>query len=107
MNNLINVLLAGGVGLLAGAVFFGGLYWTVEKGLTSKMPALLFIVSFLLRTGFVLASFYFTMDGQLSRILLCLAGFVIARIIVNAIIRKKTAIPGVNERGQEVNEHIA
>lgn len=107
MTNLLYILLAGGVGLLTGAVFFGGLYWTVEKTLTSKRPALLFIGSFVLRTGFVLAGFYFTMDGQITRILSCLAGFVIARMIMNTIVRKKTAIPIIEEGGQEVHEHIA
>jgi F1F0 ATPase subunit 2 len=29
-------------GLLLGAIFFGGLWWTVRKGVSSKRPALWF-----------------------------------------------------------------
>ena len=106
MSNFLNVVQAGGIGLLAGAFFFGGLYWTVEKGLVSKKPARLFLGSFILRTGLVLLAFYFTMDGKISRILLCLAGFVIARLIVNIIIHKKADASAIKERGERVNEHI-
>ena len=37
--------------LLLGAFFFGGLWWTVQKGVTSETPALWFLGSLLLRTG--------------------------------------------------------
>ena len=49
---------AGAVGLVLGAVFFGGLWWTVRKGVASPRPALWFVGSMLLRTGVVLAGFY-------------------------------------------------
>jgi F1F0 ATPase subunit 2 len=51
---------AGGVaGVLLGAIFFGGLWWTVRKGVSSKRPALCFFGSLLLRTSIALAGFYF------------------------------------------------
>lgn len=106
MNNLIMILQAGTIGLVCGTIYFVGLYWTVEKGLSSKRPVLLFLGSFLLRSGSVLAVFYFSMDGQVSRILISLAGFVIARIIINRIIRRKATIPIVDEGGRLANEHI-
>ena len=37
-------------GALLGAFFFGGLWWTVQKGVTSEQPALWFLGSLLLRT---------------------------------------------------------
>jgi F1F0 ATPase subunit 2 len=41
-----------------------------------------FIGSMLLRTGIVLAGFYFVGGGQWQRLLGCLLGFVIARFLV-------------------------
>ncbi len=76
---LISVGLAGGV---LGAVFFGGLWWTVRKGVSSRQPALLFFASLLLRTIIVLAGFYFVAGDQLARLLVCLLGFTVARFIV-------------------------
>lgn len=107
MNNIILIFQAGIIGLVCGTIYFGGLYWTVEKGLSSKRPALLFMGSFLLRSGVILAVLYFSMDGQAIRILISLAGFVIARIIINRIIRKKTTISIVNGQEEGSNEHIA
>jgi hypothetical protein len=42
MNETVILVLAGSAGLLLGAIFFGGLWWTVRKGLSSKRPALCF-----------------------------------------------------------------
>ena len=46
-------------GLLLGAFFFGGLWWTVIKGVSSPRPALWFFTSMLLRMSVTLAGFYF------------------------------------------------
>jgi F1F0 ATPase subunit 2 len=76
------VLLAGG---LIGTIFFGGLWLTVQKGLTSEHPALWFFGSTLLRTGFALAGFYFIAQGDWRRILLGLLGFFIARVVITQL----------------------
>lgn len=76
------VLVAGG---LIGAVFFGGLWLTVQKGLTSDHPALWFFGSTLLRTGFALAGFYFISQGDWRKILLGLLGFFIARVVITRL----------------------
>jgi F1F0 ATPase subunit 2 len=72
-------LLAGG---LLGVFFFAGLWWTVENGVVSEKPALWFLSSLLLRTGVILAGFYFVSQGHWSRLVACLVGFLIARVIV-------------------------
>mgnify|MGYP001793652100 CR=1 FL=1 len=87
MNDSFPFVLAGFAGLLLGAIFFGGLWWTVRKGLTSKQPALWFLGSTLLRMGIALAGFYFVGHGDWKRLLACLAGFVIARFIVTWLTR--------------------
>ena len=68
-------------GFLLGVFFFGGLWWTVQKGITSENPALWFLGSLLLRTGLILAGVYFVSQGHWSRLAVCLLGFVIARVI--------------------------
>ncbi len=83
---MIRVLaVVAGVGL--GAIFFGGLWWTVRKGVASRQPALWFLGSLLLRTGIVLAGFMLVGAGDWRRLLLCLAGFVIGRIAVSRLTR--------------------
>jgi F1F0 ATPase subunit 2 len=89
MNEPLMLVLAGTVGLLLGAVFFGGLWWTVRKGVSSPRPALWFIGSMLLRTGIVLAGFYLVGGGQWQRLLVCLLGFVIARFLVMRLTRTR------------------
>ena len=72
--------LAGGTVL--GAIFFGGLWWTVVWGLTSDHAALWFFVSILVRTGTALVGFYFIGGDNWQRWLACLLGFILARAIV-------------------------
>ena len=87
MNEPLTLLLAALAGGLLGAIFFGGLWWTVRKGLTSKQPAFWFLGSMLLRTGIVLAGFYFVANQHMERLVACLLGFVIARLVVTQVTR--------------------
>jgi F1F0 ATPase subunit 2 len=82
MNEFLSLPLALVTGLLLGAIFFGGLWWTVRKGISSQRPALWFFVSLLLRMSIALAGFYFVGRGHWERLLLCLLGFVLARLVV-------------------------
>ena len=58
MNEWVTLSLALMAGLLLGAIFFGGLWWTVQKGVSAKNPALWFFGSLLLRMSIALAGFY-------------------------------------------------
>jgi len=87
MNETLSLVLALGTGVLLGAMFFGGLWWTVQKGVSSKRPALWFFGSLLLRTSIALTGFYFIARGHWERLLVCLLGFVIARFIVTRLTR--------------------
>ena len=82
MNETLTLTLALVAGLLLGAIFFGGLWWTVRKGVSSRQPALWFFGSLLLRMSIVPAGFYFVSGGHWERLLVCLLGFVMARFIV-------------------------
>lgn len=94
MNDYLRWGLAFLLGLLLGAVFFGGLWWTVRKSIRSSRPAFLFLGSFLLRTGMVLAGFYVIGDGDVLRFMTCLLGFAVARGIVSRLTRPPAAEEG-------------
>jgi F1F0 ATPase subunit 2 len=85
MNETLTLVLALVAGLLLGALFFGGLWWTVQKGVSSKKPEFLFFSSLLLRTSITLAGFYFIARDHWERLLVCILGFIIARFIVTRL----------------------
>ena len=80
-------MLASIAGAALGAVFFGGLWWTLRKGFASSQPALWVLVSLLLRMGIALGGFYLVSGGDWRRLLACLAGFVMGRQIVTRLTR--------------------
>jgi len=77
------------MGLLLGGFFFGGLWWTVQKGLTSNHPALWFLGSTLARTAIALSGFYFIARDDWRKFLVCLLGFVLARALVTFLTRPR------------------
>lgn len=87
MNEILNLISALVAGFFLGAFFFGGLWWTVQKGLSSRRPAFWFLGSMLLRTGIAIAGFYFASGGHWERLLMCLLGFFIMRRIVTRLTR--------------------
>ena len=101
MNETLTLAVAWLAGGLLGAIFFGGLWWTVRNGVSSARPALWFLGSLLLRMGIVLAGFYFVSGGQWKRLVACLAGFIIARVVVTWLMRPAGNPP--NRPTQEVS----
>lgn len=87
MNNLAALPVVLVAGAFLGAFFFGGLWWTVQKGITSNHAVLWFFGSTLLRTGIALAGFYFIGRGDWTKILVCLLGFFLARLAVVRVTR--------------------
>ncbi len=82
---MIEVLILGaalGAGAVIGVLFFGGLWWTVRRGVSSPRPVLWFLGSWVMRMGIALAGFYVVSGGHWDRLLACLVGFVIARFAV-------------------------
>ncbi|KIZ40240.1 MULTISPECIES: ATP synthase subunit I [Rhodopseudomonas] len=87
MNELLPLLLAGIAGLALGGFFFGGLWWTVRKVVSSPRPALWVFGSLLLRMAIALCGFYLVSGGDWQRLLSCLVGFTIARFAVTRLTR--------------------
>jgi len=99
MNEALPLVLALLAGVLLGGIFFGGLWWTIRKLSSSKQPALWIFTSLLLRTSFTLTVFYFVARGHWERLLVCLIGFVVARLIVTRLTRLKDRPTWMTEAG--------
>ena len=102
MSQTIAAALSLVAGILLGGIFFGGLWWTVTKGLAAKQPALWFLGSFLLRTGILLAGLYLLGRDHWERMVIALLGVVIARVVVLRLTR--TPVQANASPGKEVRD---
>jgi F1F0 ATPase subunit 2 len=90
MTKALELGLAALSGVFLGAMFFGGLWWTIRRGLISPVPALWFSGSLLIRTAAALGGFYWVSQVEWRRLSACLLGFLLARFV---IIRKTRTPP--------------
>jgi F1F0 ATPase subunit 2 len=82
------------LGILLGAFFFGGLWLTLHRVLSSSYSALWLLGSLLLRISVVLAGFYFIASDHWQKLAACLVGFIIARIVI-VHLYKPTVMPTI------------
>lgn len=103
MNEIVSLLPALLGGIILGILFFGGLWLTVRKGIHSKRPTLLFMGSLITRLAIVVFGFYYIGANSWLRILICLAGFLLARMVITRItIKDKQAkVKWINEGSDE------
>ncbi len=87
MNEWLALAVALVAGFLLGGLFFGGLWWTVQRAVSSQSIARWFLGSLLLRMGIALGGFYFVGRGHWPRLLVCLLGFLLARVLVLRLTR--------------------
>lgn len=87
MNDPLILSFAVIAGVALGGIFFGGLWWTIRRGASSSRPARWFLVSALLRMSVALVGFYFVGAGEWQRLVACLAGFIVARLLVMRLTR--------------------
>jgi F1F0 ATPase subunit 2 len=81
---LIMALLAG---VLLGMIFYGGLWWTVRRSVSCKSSNVWLIGSFPCRAIIAISGFYLVSRGDWRSLLVCLIGFLIARIGVTRLLR--------------------
>jgi F1F0 ATPase subunit 2 len=93
MTEVSPLLLALALGAILGAMFFGGLWWTVARGTGSRNAALWFLLSLLLRTSVAMLGFYLVGRGSWENLAACLAGFVVARLIVTRLTADRALRP--------------
>ncbi|MEH6406093.1 MAG: ATP synthase subunit I [Leeuwenhoekiella sp.] len=91
MNDIGIMIIAFVTGAALGVLFFGGLWITVKKAVTAKIPALWFFGSFILRISITLSGFYLIGAKNWQRLILCLLGFMIARFVVLRVTKNQDA----------------
>jgi len=87
MTETLRLLLACLAGVAIGVLFFGGLWWTLRRAIWSKVPALWFLGSLLVRMTMATTGFYFVSNRHWERLLACLLGFLLARLMVTRFTR--------------------
>ena len=87
MSETLTLFLAWMAGGVLGVIFFGGLWFTVRRGVSSRQPALWFFGGVLLRMSITMTGFYFVSGGHWERLLACLLGFVMARLAITRLTR--------------------
>jgi len=96
MNETLTLIFALLAGIALGALFFGGLWWTIRRSAASQHPAFWFLGSGLLRMSGVVAGIYFISGGRWERLAACLIGLIVARLLVIRLTR-----PALNALIQE------
>ena len=89
MNEVWYMILAFIAGTVLGALFFGGLWLTVKKCLTAKAPIVWVIGSFFVRVSITLIGFYWVSKDSWQRLLICLLGFIVARIVIIKFVKRR------------------
>ena len=87
MRDIVTLLLSGMAGSAFGGMFFGGLWWTVRLGITARHPGLWFFASLLVRMSAVLGGLYLVGGQHWERLVACLIGFALGRLIVTGLTR--------------------
>lgn len=102
MNEIVSLLLALLAGIAFGILFFGGLWLTVRKGLNAKSPTLIFMGSLILRVAIVVVGFYYVGANSWQRMLICLVGFLIARMVITRMTDKDEQVAALlNKRRKQ------
>ena len=96
--NTLILLTAVGAGVMLGLVFFGGLWWTVRRGLSSTRPTIWFLGSLIVRLSVVTLGFYFVGQGDWKRLAACLVGFIFARMAVTR--RTRVSVASLEEESR-------
>lgn len=94
MSAPLDAVMAVLAGALIGLFFYVGLWWTVRRAGTFRLPAVSLLASLLLRMAVTLGGFYLVSAGNLPRLLLCLGGFLLARGGVTRLVRVPSSASG-------------
>ena len=98
MSETVSLLLTLLAGIAFGVLFFGGLWLTVHKGLNAKNPALLFMSSLILRVAITVVGFYYVGANSWQRMLVCLVGFLIARMVIVRLTDKDKQVAAISNK---------
>ncbi|MFO8068586.1 MAG: ATP synthase subunit I [Alkalibacterium sp.] len=78
------------IGVILGIIFFGGLYWTIQKLTEVKQPGLLMIGSLIVRMAVLLSVLFYVSKSGYKGILYAMLGMFLVRVIMIFKIEKTT-----------------
>ena len=87
MSPLAGIAVSLVLGIMLGVVHFGGLWWTVNRGLRAANPAAWFATSTLLRMALLLVCFRLVLHGGWQDAAACACGVLLARSAITRIVR--------------------
>jgi F1F0 ATPase subunit 2 len=71
--------LAALAGIFLGILYFGGLWWTIQRISQSSQSVWLLAVSFILRTILIMGGFFVITNGKLERLAVSMLAFFVTR----------------------------
>ena len=78
-------------GLVLGACYFGGLWWTVRRLPTARQPWMLYASSVVMRMALLLCCLAFIMQFGVVPLFVCLGGLLVMRTALTHQLRPVTA----------------
>jgi len=78
------------IGVILGIIFFGGLYWTIQKLTEVKRPGLLMICSLIFRMAVLLSVLFYVSKSGYMGILYAMLGMFLVRVIMTFKIEETT-----------------
>lgn len=75
----LDLALAALAGAFLGILYFGGLWWTIQRISQAGQSVWLLAVSFILRTVLVIGGFFIITDGKLERLAVSMLAFFVTR----------------------------
>lgn len=82
MFQTIHYLLIFVIGMALGAIYFAGLWHTVQRLPDAKRPLNFLLWSFLVRVSLAITGFGLVMDGRWDQLIAVLGGFILTREIL-------------------------
>lgn len=82
MFHTVRLLLIFVLGMSLGAIYFTGLWYTIQRLPDAKKPLNCLLYSFLLRVSFALTGFFLVMNGLWDQLVAVLGGFILTREIL-------------------------
>lgn len=92
MNEITITLVSIICGVVLGLFFYGGLWFTIKKGLLRKGRLPLFFLSFMIRMLIVITGFYMLALYDWRALIFSLGGFIFSRILFNRMVLKNPAV---------------
>ena len=80
-------------GVAAGLIFWGGLWWTVRQLANHPHPALIMLVSFVIRSVIVIGAFYWMMNAHWEQLAVALLAFMSIRMVLAKTLTKQLWSP--------------